>query len=114
MNLKTRCDALLDTLPLLVQALGVGVAGVDPGVVHTSVHQAPELVPQPGAVAVVQTGHLRPLFLEGVPDRGGEEEPETETEQPGHTSHLPAAAPATLQCELSSPSERILTSSFVF
>lgn len=97
-------DALLDTLPLVVLALGLGVAGGDPGVVHTPVHQAPELVAQPGAVAVVETGHLRPLLLQGVPEGGGEQEPGGETEEPGHTSHVPAAAPATLQWELSSPS----------
>ena len=108
------CCDLLDTLPLLVLTLCLGVAGCDPGVVHTPVHQAPELVAQPGAVAVVQTGHLRPLLLQRVPQAGGEDQPGGETEEPGHTSHLPAAAPATLQWELSSPSERILTSSFVF
>ena len=105
--------ALPDTLSL-VPTVRVGVAGGGPGVVHTSVHQAPELVAQPGAVAVVQAGHLRPLLLQGVPHHRADRQPEAEPDQAGEQRHVTAAAPATLHAAPSSPWQRILTSSFVF
>ena len=86
---------LLDTLEVsLVPAVLGREAASGEAVVHTPPHQAPEPVAQPGAVTVVQAGHLRPLLLQGVPQAGGQDQPETE--EPGGR-HVTAVAPATLQ-----------------
>ena len=79
---------LLDTLVLRVSGAGLGlVTSDDCAVVDTPVHQAPELVAEHRAVAVVQTPNVLPgadVLLQGVIAPGHTDLDQEAEEERGH------------------------------